>query len=488
METLLSVDLGTTGCKAAVYSVEGQVLGTSYIEYPLIGLSPEFVEQDANLWWSLTQQVIQEAIAKSGVKGRGIRALSVSSQGISFVPINRSGQVLRNAINWLDTRATTQAAAIRRRIKDEHLFQVTGKRPGAFYVLPKLLWLREHEPGLFGETYKFLMAHDYLLYKLCGATVTDFSMAGGSLLLDLHLLNWSDELLTTFEIGRDQLPDLAWAGSTAGELASATAEAIGLSPGTPVVVGGQDQKCAALGAAIRPGVATVSLGTASAISCLIDEPALDAERRIPTFPFVVPGYWDFEGVVSTAGAALTWVRDTVFPNKDHSALDELANQSPPGANGVRFYPHLTGATSPLWQVGARGAFTGLSLATSSADLVRSVLEGIAFQIRANLDVIQSMAPVEELVLFGGGAKSDLWCDIISQVTDKPVFVTEMVDVANWGACVLAGLGAGVYEDYTAAELSTDLTLRSAPLLQVVNDYDAIFQEYIEAEGQLVGEG
>jgi xylulokinase len=182
------------------------------------------------------------------------------------------------------------------------------------------------------------------------------------------------------------------------------------------------------------------------------------------------------------------VRDTLFPNKDYSALDELANQSPPGANGVRFYPHLTGATSPLWQVGARGAFTGLSLATSSADLVRSVLEGIAFQIKSNLDVIQSMTSVEELVLFGGGAKSDLWCDIISQVTDKPTYVTEMVDVANWGACVLAGLGAGIYEEYTAAELATGLTLRSAPVAQVVNDYDAIFQEYLETEGQLVGEG
>ncbi len=296
MDALLSLDLGTTGCKAAVCSIQGEVLGTSYVEYPLIKLSPSCVEQDADLWWSLSQKVIQKAIAKSGVKGRGIRALSVSSQGISFVPINRSGQVLRNAINWLDTRATTQAAAIRRRITDEHLFQVTGKRPGAFYVLPKLLWLREHEPGLFGETYKFLMAHDYLLYKLCGATVTDFSMAGGSLLLDLHLLNWSDEFLAIFEINKEQLPDLAWAGSTAGELGSAVAEVIDLRPGTPVVVGGQDQKCAALGAAIRPGVATVSLGTASAISCLIDKPVLDAERHIPTFPFVVPGYWDFESL------------------------------------------------------------------------------------------------------------------------------------------------------------------------------------------------
>ena len=205
METLLSVDLGTTGCKAAVCSLEGELLGISYIEYPLMNLSPQFVEQDANLWWSLSQQVIREAIAATGVGGGNIRALSVSSQGISFVPINLSGQILRNSINWLDTRATAQAATIQAKISDDRLFRVTGKRPGAFYVLPKLLWLREHEPELYGDTYKFLMAHDYLLNKLCGATVTDYSMAGGNLLLDRYALKWSDELFSIFDINHDQL-------------------------------------------------------------------------------------------------------------------------------------------------------------------------------------------------------------------------------------------------------------------------------------------
>lgn len=487
METLLSIDLGTTACKAALCSMEGQILGSGYVEYPLISLSSELVEQDANLWWSLSQQVMQDAIRESGVDGGSVRALSVSTQGISFVPINQGGQVLRNAVSWLDTRATHEAAAIQARIGDENLFRLTGKRPGAFYVLPKLLWLREHEPKIYADTHKFLMAHDYLIYRLCGATVTDFSMAGGSLLLDLDALTWSDQLLTTFDINPDQLPDLKWAGSMAGELSPGVAQGLGLKPGIPVVVGGQDQKCAALGAAIRLGVATVSLGTASAISCLIDEPVLDAERRIPTFPFVVPGYWDFEGVVGTAGAALRWVRDTLFPKQNYSDLDALARQSPPGANGVRFFPHLTGATSPLWRVDARGAFTGFSLATGPADILRGVLEGIAFQVQSNLMVIESMTPVEELVLFGGGAKSKLWGHIISQVTDKPVYVTETVDVANWGACVLAGVGAGVYDEYMRARPSSPLTLRSTPTGADVQQYREIYQAYIDTEAVLVGE-
>jgi xylulokinase len=352
-------------------------------------------------------------------------------------------------------------------------------------VLPKLLWLREHEPELCGKTHKFLMAHDYLLYKLCGATITDYSMAGGSLLLDLHALEWSEELLTIFDVSQDQLPDLAWAGTMAGEVDSTVAHALGLRPGIPVVVGGQDQKCAALGAAIRPGVATVSLGTASAISCLVEKPLLDAERRIPTFPFVVPGFWDLEGVVSTAGAALKWVRDLFFPTSDYSALDELAGQSPPGSNGVRFYPHLTGATSPLWKPNTRGAFTGLNLATDRGDIVRSVLEGIAFQIKANLEVMETMTRVDELILFGGGAKSKLWSDIICQVADKPIYVTKTVDVANWGACILAGVGVGLYDDHMATDLSTNPALDSTPSTQTASEYGAIYEEYVETEMTLV---
>ena len=481
VDALLGIDLGTTGCKAAVCSVKGEVLGTGYIEYPLISPRPEIVEQDANLWWSLTRQVAKQAIADSGVDGRTVRALGVSAQGISFVPVDRAGRALRRAITWLDTRASAEVATIRRRIADRELFQVTGKRPGAFYVLPKLLWLQRHEPRLYRNAHKFVMAHGYLLLQLCGTAVTDFTMASGSLLLDLWRLEWSDDLLTAFGIRREQLPDLAQAGTVAGTLAVDVARDLGLRSETLVVVGGQDQKCAALGAGIRPGRATVSLGTASAISCLTGEPILDPNRRIPAFPFVVPGYWDLEGVVSTSGAALRWIRDTFFPTEEYAALMELARQSPPGANGVRFYPHLAGATSPIWRPEARGAFAGLSLAARPADIVRSVLEGVAFQIRSNVDVMASMTPIGEIVLFGGGARHPLWGELIAQATGKPVYVAKMSDVANWGACVLAGVGAGLYKDDRILEVSQGACWCSVPSPERVRQYDDMYQVYREDE-------
>jgi xylulokinase len=186
MKTLLSLDLGTTAIKAAMYSTEGQALGSSAIEYPLISPTPEYVEQDASLWWSLAVRTIQETVRKASAAGRDVCALSISSQGISFVPVSPSGDPLRNAISWLDTRAEAEAAAIQAQFSAEQLFYITGKRPSPAYVLPKLLWLRRHEPELWAKTDKFLMAHDFILYKLCGSRLTDYSMAGGSLLLDMH--------------------------------------------------------------------------------------------------------------------------------------------------------------------------------------------------------------------------------------------------------------------------------------------------------------
>jgi xylulokinase len=240
-------------------------------------------------------------------------------------------------------------------------------------MLPKLLWLRRHETELFNRAEKFLFAHDYLVYRMCGAQVTDYSLASGSLLLDIHSLAWNEELLAAFDISALRLPDLAWAGTVAGELSDDCAQLLGCQGGIPIVVGGQDQKCAALGAAIRPGVAAVSLGTAAAISCLTEKPVLDPQRRIPAFPFVVQGFWVLEGVVGAAGAALRWARDAFFPSEDYPALDEWAGRARLGASGVHFYPHLAGATSPIWDAGVRGAFTGLSLATGKAEIVRSIL-------------------------------------------------------------------------------------------------------------------
>jgi xylulokinase len=487
VDTLLGIDLGTTGIKVAVCSPAGALLGESYFEYPLIKPAPSVVEQDAEQWWTLAQKAIRHALRTGGVDGRTVCSLSVSSQGISFVPLDARGHPLGNAINWLDTRAIAEAETIRHRYSDADLFHLTGKRPSPSYVLPKLLWLRDHQPDLYRRTHKFLMAHDYLVFKFSDQFVTDHSMAGGTLLYDITRLDWSSDLMEAFGISVEQLPEVKWSGTSLGTIKPDVAEALGLSKSAIVAVGGQDQKCAALGANIRPGVATVSLGTASAISCLTDQPVLDIERRIPTFPFVVPGYWDLEGVVGTAGGAFRWLREALFPGTAYKTLDSLAADSSPGANGVCFYPHLCGAGSPHWRADVGGAFLGLTLAAGPGDIVRSVLEGVAFEIQENLEVMEAMGiAVDKLVLFGGGAKSALWSQLISDVTGKPAMVTEMVDVANWGACVLAGVGAGLFvADVLQQPVSEERETDWSPRPEIVERYKILYHQYRSQEEKLL---
>jgi xylulokinase len=500
MSLLLGVDLGTTGCKAAVF--DGRVpdasagdahpghalLGEAYLEYGLITLSPTMIEQDPHTWWELTCRAIRAAIGKAGVDGRDIRGIAVSSQGISFVCLSAAGEPLGNAINWLDTRAVAECEAILARYDAATLFALTGKRAAPSYVLPKLLWLRRHRPETWGATRKVLMGHDYLVYRLCGETVTDHSMAGGTLLYDLQALGWSASLLEAFDLSHELLPTLCWPGTPLGRIRPDVAASLGLSPDVSVVTGGQDQKCAALGAGIRDGVATLSLGTASAIVQVMDAPRIDPERRIPTFTFLQPQRWVLEGVVGTGAGSLRWHRDVVAPGIPYTVLDEEAAVIGRGADGVRFHPHLAGATSPYWQPGVHGAYENLSLATTRGHLTRAVLEGIAFQMRANLEVTQAIAgPVSEAIVFGGGAKSALWREIISNVTGLPLGWTPSVETACQGAAMLAGVGSGVFASLDEARARmVGTAARREPDSVAVAEYDEWYRIYCSAEARLMG--
>ena len=487
MALLLGIDLGTTGCKAVVYEQDGTLLGESYLEYNLITLSPTMIEQDPRAWWVLSCRAIDLALRAAKADRGAVRGLAVSSQGISFVPLDGRGEPLMNALNWLDSRATEECAAILEQYPEDEIFALTGKRAAPFYVLPKLLWLRRRRPELWQQTKKILMGHDYLVYRFSGEQVTDHSMAGGTLLYDLGSLGWCRELLEAFQIPPEILPGIAWSGTPAGTLRPEVAAELGLPRDTVVAVGGQDQKCAALGAGIQDGMATLSLGTASAITQVMARPATDPQMRVPTFPFVVPERWVLEGVISTGAGSLRWYRDTVAPGIPYAALDEEAGRVARGSEGVLFYPHLTGAGSPHWQVGARGSFHGLSLASTRGHLTRAVLEGVAYQIRENLEVTQQLAgPVRQAIVFGGGAKSDLWRGIIADVINRPVAWASTVEAANLGAAMLAGVGCSVYGTLAEARQATVGTLTSRePDPLGVATYADLYEQYRRTEARLL---
>ena len=488
MAYLIGIDLGTTGCKAAVYDKHGECWGESYLEYGLITLSSVMIEQDPHAWWGLTCQAIQESLTDAGIDRSGVKGISVSSQGISFVLLDREGEPLGNAINWLDGRAMDECDEILLRYSAHDIFAITGKRVAPFYVLPKLLWVRKHQPEIWQQAHTILMGHDYLIYRLCGELVTDHSMAGGTLLYDLRTSTWCKELLQSFEIPSELLPTIQWSGTPVGRLRPEVAELLGLPPATMVAVGGQDQKCAALGAGIDEHTATVSLGTATAITQLMERPLTDPAMRIPTFSFVQPGRWVLEGVIGTGAGSLRWFRDTLGGKIAYKQLDEDAEAIPPGSEGVLFYPHLAGAGTPHWQSSCRASFQGLSLATTRGHLTRSVLEGVAYQIRENLTVSQDLAgPVKNVIVFGGGAKSSLWREIIGDVLNRSLAWTPTVETASLGASILAGLASGVFASFFEGRSATlKILTQRDPDPQKASRYAGFFEEYQRLECHLLG--
>lgn len=436
----IGVDLGTTGCKSMAFGGDGSIIYESYFEYPLIQAGG-FIEQDAEIWWTLVKRAIARSAA--GCEGRGqIRGIGVSSQGISFVPLDGNGRALYRAISWLDNRPAAQTERIRKEFGDRSVFLRTGKRISSCYTLPKLMWLREEQPDVYRDTWKFLMGLDYITYRLTGRALTDHSMASGTMAYDVTALAWDGELLAACGVDAGKLPGVRDAGSPAGALEPAVAEELGLPGGLPVTLGAQDQKCAALGAGIGPGVATVSLGTATAVSTLCDRPVFDGRMRVPCFA-LGGGRWVLESVAGTTGASLKWLRDTLLEGMGYTDLTACAAQSAPGSGGVCFYPHMEGAGSPYWDSSARGGLQGLSLSTSRADIARAVLEGVAYQIAVNLGIHEEITgtAVREIRLFGGGAKSALWRRIIADVTGREIAVPYTSETANLGAAMLAGLGA-----------------------------------------------
>lgn len=438
---LLGIDLGTTGCKSMLFDENGTILGSDYIEYELI-ICEEGIEQDADAWWNNVSATVRNTLQRAGVSGREVAALSISSQGIAFVPIDHHGNPLSNAISWLDGRSVKEVAQMKSELNQREIFCRTGKQLLPCYVLPQLMWIKKNRSEVYDKTFKILMAHDYIIYRLTGKTVTDLSMASGTLAYDIHSQKWIPEILEKYDIGIDKLPDLMVLGDSVGTVLPDVASSLGLSNSTKVIIGAQDQRCASIGAGIVKGIYTISLGTSSAIGAICEAPLIDESMQV-TCCGLDRNRWILETVVATAGVAFKWLKNTLFPDLTFEEAAKLAGEAEPLSNGVSFYPHLSADSIGK----AKGAFTGLSLKTTQRDIIRSVLEGVAFQMKMHILNMEKMGTTgDEIRIFGGGSKSDIWCQIISDITGKRVVVPRTSETANLGAAIIAGIGIGMLDD------------------------------------------
>lgn len=438
--TFLGLDLGTTGVRVVAVSLEGEVVATASRAYPLLTPRAGWTEQRPSDWLSAVAASLSEIVER--LDRRSIAAIGLSGQMHGLVVLDRAGTVIRPAILWNDQRTGEAVAAIERAIPRVELIRRTGNRAATGFQLPKLIWLRSQEPGAFARVATVLLPKDFVAHVLTGVFAAEPSDASGSGCFDLAAKRWDEEILDAVGLDVRWFPPVVASTDIVGRVTREAAEWSALPEGTPVIAGAGDNAAAATGLGIsnqHPRRGSVSLGTSGVIFAPLSTPRPDPEGRVHLFCHA-DGRYHLLGVTLAAAGSLQWFRDTLAPGSAFNDLLALAAGSPPGANGVTFLPYLAGERTPHMDPDLRGAWTGFSLATARGDLVRSLLEGVAFSLRDALDVVRSLSDVEELLATGGGARSDLWLQILGDVLETPLVRPLQDEGAAYGAALLAMLG------------------------------------------------
>ena len=453
-----ALDLGTTGCRTFIFNLKGEIMASDYQEWNSFFPSPSHVEQDADLWWSSIKKTISNAIKKSGVDRSDITSVSVTNQRETIVPVDKAGNPLHNALVWQDRRTTGQVEFIKKKIGIDKIYETTGLTIDPYFSATKILWFKDKKPAIYSKAHKFLLVSDFIIHKLTGQYVTDHSNASRTMLFDINKLKFSEIIASELEVDLDKMPDALESGVNIGKITTDETE---FDKNTLVITGAGDQQSAALGVGvIKPGDIKCTTGTGSFILAFLDKPKFDPQRRVLCSCHAIPGTWVQEASIFTSGAALKWFRDEVGYKECVKAeegqdpyviIDAEAEKSPIGSNGLLLLPHLVGAGAPYWNPFAKGVLFGLSLGHERRDLYRAVLEGVAYDVRRNIDVFRELGIVpSELRLTGGGSRSNLWNQIYSDVLDVTCVRNVIEEATSLGAAILAASGADLFPDISKA--------------------------------------
>ncbi len=485
---LIGLDIGTTGCKASLFDVSGALLASASREYAVRIPRPGWAEQDAEEVWRLAQEALREAIASIG--GEGIGAIGLSVQGEAVMPVDAEGRALRPAILGMDTRTGPQNAWLCDQLGAERLFQLTGMPVHTINTLPKLLWLREHEPQVWASAHRFLLYEDLIIQKMTGQPAISHCLASRTQLYDLRAGRWSPDILALLELDERRLAPVVPSGTPVGRMRPALAESLGLCEPPLVVTGGHDQACGALGVALtRPGLAMVSTGTAEVVEVALGSPALNDtlyRANISCYAHVVPGLYLAMTLNHSGGLLLRWFRDTFCQEEQRraaesgqDAYDLILSGAGPDPSPLLVLPHFAGSGTPTFDTASKGAILGLTFAAGKTDLAKAILEGLTFELRLNLELLRgSGIAIDELRAIGGGARSPLWLQLKADITGIPVVTPRVTQAACWGAALLAGAGAGYLPHVArAAEASVVLERRFEPDAPRSAAFDARYRLY-----------
>lgn len=470
---LVIFDIGTTAAKTIIFDANGSIVGKAYQEYPTRTPSPGIVEQNPEDWWMAIKTSAKKAFGLSKIDPKAVAGTGVITQRATVAPVDKNAEVLYPAMTWMDARSSPSADALSEQYPQR----------GEVY---KILWLKDNLPDIFKKAYRFITVDAYVYYKLTGNFVSDLTNSAYGP-LDIRKLKWSDELSDAAEIPIEKLPSLLSAGKIAGELLPEAASEVGLAAGTPVVVGGGDQQCSALGLnAISPGIIKATTGTGTFIDAVIDQPLFDLYdplTRTFCLPHVIPNKWAFEAVLPGTGLIYRWFRDQFSLQEVETAravgvdpydiLNLEAASVKQGSDGL--------IVIPLFMF-SRGIVWGLSFSHTKAHLARAILESSGYGMNFFIEVMEGQGiEVSEIRVDGGGARSTLWRQIQADITGKPIVLTRVIeDASALGAAILTSYGVGLHKTIDEAVAAmVKVTEKITPIPENCEVYNRIYPKFAD---------
>lgn len=448
---MMGVDFGTGGCKVTVIDEQGQIAGDAEWSYSTYHPLPGYSEQYPEDWYNAFIHCLRQ-LKQRGVKPDHIQVIALDGSTHNAVLLDQNNQVIRPVIMWTDQRSSEEVTELKR-WRGEEIYNTTYQQVSTTWTLPQLLWLKKHEPGNFRRIARIMFVKDYIRFLLSDTWATDYIDAQGSMLYDITAQTWSDELCSLIGLTSQVLPPIYAPTNIVGKITPEAAKKTGLPEGLPLVCGTTDVTAEAFGAgAVLPGQCILKLATAGNVNVMTSDPR--PSPKTLTYSHVVPGLWYTASATSSAAAAMRWFKDQFgfdyemqsrsSPSNVYKYIDTLVKDSPAGSRDLIFHPYLSGERAPYWDPYLKASFTGISAYHTRGDFSRAVMEGVAFSLKDCFRLIEDMnLTVSEFLLIGGGARSDVWAQIVSDVFGKTVLRPKQTD-ASFGSALLAGIALGVF--------------------------------------------
>jgi xylulokinase len=495
MDKIIAWDLGTGGNKASLYDGDGRCLASTFVSYDTYYPRSGWHEQSPNDWWDAVVESTRLLLAETGTNPNDIVCCGISGASLGAVPLDSAGRVLRPLTPiWSDGRATAQAREYFGRLDETMWYRTTGNGfSPQLYTAFKIMWYRDNEPEMFKQINKVVGTKDYVNFRLTGRICTDPSYASGSGVYDLRAWAYSSELIAASGLPGRVFPEIVPSTEVIGQVTTEAARALGLPSSVKVVCGGVDNSCMALGAmAFKEGRIYNNLGSSSWIAVSSDKPLVDDRTRPYVFAHVVPEMFDSALCIAAGGSSFRWIRDRLAPDlvaraeREHldayDLISEEAARSPLGAKGLLFNPSLGGGMPMDRSASIRGAFLGLDLGHTRADLFRAAMEGITLGLRLCLDEMRRLAKVsDEMLIVGGGSKSALWRQIYADGYGMAIMKSNIdQQAAALGAAAVAAVGAGLWPDFERVDSLHEVEELIDPIPDNARRYDRLLEAFRRA--------